>query len=87
MGPLAIDFRTFSVFLVSLPTQLGRNSLGGMVLLWVKHVKKTWLAAPLCIYWIVWKESNLIEFKDMDFFDPKDEKFLIRTCGLGCIQI
>ena len=29
-----------------------------MVFLWVRKEKKAWQAAPLCLFWTVWKERN-----------------------------
>lgn len=29
-----------------------------------KKIKKVWLVAPLCLFWIVWKERNARAFED-----------------------
>ena len=33
----------------------------------VKTCKKAWQMAPLCIFWLVWKERNLLAFGNEEF--------------------
>ena len=32
-----------------------------------KKRRKAWLAAPLCLFWTIWKERNRIAFVNEDF--------------------
>ena len=32
-----------------------------------KEERKIWLPAPLCIFWAVWKERNMLVFENDDF--------------------
>ena len=34
-----------------------------------KKRKKTWKVAPLCLFWILWKERNRRAFKDSKLID------------------
>ena len=31
---------------------------------WVKNVKKIWIAAPLCLFWTLWRTRNRLVFKN-----------------------
>ena len=33
-----------------------------------KKQVKVWRAAPLCLFWTVWKERNRVAFENEDFF-------------------
>ena len=37
-----------------------------------KNLKKLWLAAPLCLVWIIWKERNKAVFEDVWCLQPKE---------------
>ena len=59
-------FTLFSVLWV-LPLLVKEVLLGWHGLLVGKKRRKVWRAAPLCLFWTVWKERNGIAFENKEF--------------------
>ena len=47
------------------PSSLGKDSM------WAKKRKKIWLVAPLCLFWILWRERNKATFENEICFAPR----------------
>ena len=50
-----------------------------------KKRRKVWKAAPLCIFWAVWKERNMIAFdnEELSIHTLKILLYVIFDCGLS----
>ena len=36
-----------------------------------KKRKNIWIAAPLCLFWTMWQNRNMVVFENRDTSDPK----------------
>ena len=46
---------------------LGKGGTSWLVSFVGKKCKKAWKLAPLCLFWTVWKERNMIAFDNEEF--------------------
>ena len=78
----------FSLFGVSwvLSCSVKGNSSWVTLVFVGKTRKKAWLAAPLCIFWIVWKEMNLLAFDSGELLIQRLKIFFV--CNLwSCSRV
>ena len=57
----------FAIFGVNwvVPSSIREPLLGWIGPFARKILKKVWMAAPLCLFWTIWRERNRVVFKDI----------------------
>ena len=72
-------FALFSVLWV-LPLSARDTFLGWHGSFVIKKCRKTWMTIPLCLFWSVWKERNIIAFENEEFSIQRMNFFFV--CNL-----
>ena len=52
-----------------------------------KKCRKAWMVAPLCIFWLVWKERNRVAFENEDLSIQRLKILLYVIFGLGLSRV
>ena len=52
-----------------------------------KKCRKAWMVAPLCIFWLVWKERNRVTFENDDLSIQRVKILLYVIFGLGLSRV
>ena len=55
-----------------------------------KKRRKAWMAAPLCLFWMVWKERNKIAFVNEDISIQRMKNSFVCnlwSCSKSCLDV